>query len=114
MPKETFSVREADFPAAAERVRAALAERKVAERDIERASLLFEELFFRARGLGVEEMRVSLHSRLGDLSLRLAFGGEERNPLAEPEGIAEDDVEAVRTMILRANRARLSYSRRDG
>ena len=114
MQKEAFAVNEANFSEIAERIRDALAVRKVGEREIGRAALLFEELFFRARSMGVEEMRVTLQSRLGDLSLHLSFGGEERNPLANVAEFAEDDVEAYRTLILRANRDKLSYERKNG
>ena len=102
MGKEVFVVNEANFFETAERIRETLAERKVAEREIGQASLLLEELFFRVRGMGVEEMRVTVQSRLGDLSLRLVFGGEEKNPLTDVVSFDEDDVETFRAMILKA------------
>ena len=114
MQKEVFAVNEANFSETAERIRAALAARKVAEREIGRATLLFEELFFRVRSMGVGEMRVTLRSRLGDLSLCLSFGGEERNPLSNVAEFDEEDVEAFRTLILKANRDKLSYERKNG
>ena len=99
MQKEVFLVDEANFSEMAERIQGALAEKKASEREIGRASLLFEELFFRVRSMGVEKMRVekmrvTVQSRLGDLNLRLSFGGEERNPLADVAEFDDDDVEA--------------------
>ena len=93
MQKEVFLVDEANFSEMAERIQGALAEKKASEREIGRASLLFEELFFRVRSMGVEKMRVTVQSRLGDLNLRLSFGGEERNPLADVAEFDDDDVE---------------------
>lgn len=103
MKKEVLVVREANFSEISDRIREKLKERKAEPQEIDRASLLFEEIFFRAAGMGVPEMRVTIRKRLGDLSLRLAFGGEERNPLAEVETLDDDDIEAFRSLILQAN-----------
>ena len=51
-----------------------------------------------------ESVNVSIHSRLGKLSLKLEAEGEEYNPLVEVTDYDENDEDYYRTLILKANR----------
>ena len=82
---------------------------KATRREALLAELLTEEMFMRLRdGTGVERVRILLKRRLGRLVLELHATGAEFNPLIEVTDFNEDDEDYYRTMILKANRAKLS------
>ena len=112
--KEFFTANEENFPDIADLVREELEKRKTPERAIDQASLLLEEIFFRALGMGAEEMRIAIQNRWGNLTLRLSFDGEEKNPLADAADYDADGMDAYRAMILKAYHSQLGYSRRNG
>ena len=112
--KEIFTANEDNFPDIADLVREELEKRKTPERAIDQASLLLEEIFFRALGMGAEEMRIAIQNRWGNLTLRLSFDGEEKNPLADAADYDADGMDAYRAMILKAYHSQLGYSRRNG
>ncbi len=112
--KEYLIANEENFPDIADLVREELEKRKIPERAIDQASLLLEELFFRAHSMGAKEMRIAVQNRWGDLSLRLSFDGEERNPLVDVAAYDEDGMDTYRTMILKAYRSQLAFNRRNG
>ena len=114
MQRETYIVNEENFPEIADLVREELEKRKAPKGAIDQTSLLLEEVFFRARGMGVEKMRLSVQNRWGNLTLRLSFGGEAHNPLADDAAYDEDGMDAYRAMILKAYSSWLGYSRRGG
>lgn len=60
-----------------------------------------------------ESVNVSIHSRLGELSLRLEAEGEEYNPLVEVTDFDENDEDYYRTLILKANRSKMGYVRKN-
>ena len=69
--------------------------------------------FVRMTEIGkAESVNVSIHNRLGELSLRLEAEGEEYNPLVEVTDYDENDEDYYRTLILKANRSKMSYARK--
>lgn len=137
---KAFDLSEENFPEVQGQIEEELAKRGIAKRQALRASLLLEELFYSLREHGIRTVKISIHRRFGVVSLKLGFPGEEFNPLRDDfdwEDEGEDgfrkellnskleDMEHfgsdgqdvsyyIRSVLLKANRDYLGYSRRAG
>ena len=114
MTKEQFLLTKDNFSEVTEQIHDKLSKTKANKKEVLRADLLLEETFMRMTKIGnAQSVTVSIHSRLGDLSLRLASDGEEYNPLVEVTDYDENDEDYYRTLILKANRPKMGYARKN-
>ncbi len=91
-----------------------LSETKADKKEIMRAELLVEETFMRLNRLGkAENVTLKISKRFGEIILKLEAAGEEYNPLVEVTDWNEEDEDYFRTMILKANRPKMSYARKN-
>ena len=137
---KAYDLSEANFTEVQGKIEEDLAKRGIEKRQALRASLLLEELFYSLQEHGIRTVKISIHRRFGAVSLKLGFSGEEFNPLRDDfewEDAGEDgyrnellnssleDMEHfgsdgrdvtyyIRSVLLKANRDYLGYSRRDG
>lgn len=97
-----------------------LKQRKISVKEITLAQLLLEEMFFRLKkGMdGGEDfsLRMGLRRRWGDTELWLMAKGAEYNPIPAVTEAPEDEPEeeAYRLAILKANRQKMNYVRKNG
>ena len=96
-----------------------LKQRGISAKEITRAQLLLEEMFFRFKK-GVEagadfSIRIILRRMWGDTELRLLAKGEEYNPIPAVTEVPADEAEedAYQLAILKANRQKMSYVRKN-
>ena len=97
-----------------------LNQRRIPAKEITLAQLLLEEMFFRLKkGMEAGEdfsVRIALRRMWGDTEMRLQAKGEEYNPIpAVTEAPADEtEVDAYQLAILKANRQKMSYVRKNG
>ena len=84
---------------------------KIKQKDILNAQLLVEEIFWRMVNLGkVEQVKVQVFKKFfGKVQIQMTATGASYNPLVEVTDFNEDDEEYYRTLILKANRQKLSW-----
>ena len=84
---------------------------KIKPKDILNAELLVEEIFWRMVNLGkVEQVKVQVFKKFfGKVQIQMTATGASYNPLVEVSDWDEDDEEYYRTLILKANRQKLSW-----
>ena len=107
------------FSEVTQQIHGALSKTKATNKEVLRADLLLEETFMRMSemskgGKNNQEVKVSIHKHFGDISLRLEGEGEEYNPLIEITDFNDKDEDYYRTLILKANRSKMSYARKNG
>ena len=91
----------------------ALTKEKLSKKELMNAQLLLEETFMRMVNFGkAEGVQVTISKRLGDLNLTLENCGEEYNPLISATDFDENDEDYFRTIILKSNAAKMSYTRK--
>jgi len=97
-----------------------LKNRRIPAKEITLAQLLLEEMFFRCKK-GMEagadfSLRITLRRMWGDTELRLLAKGEEYNPIPAVTEVPADEAEAdaYQLAILKANRQKMSYVRKNG
>ena len=97
-----------------------LKNRRIPAKEITLAQLLLEEMFFRCKK-GMEagadfSLRITLRRMWGDTELRLWAKGEEYNPIPAVTEVPADEAEedAYQLAILKANRQKMSYVRKNG
>lgn len=84
---------------------------KINHKDILNAELLIEEIFWRMVNFGkVAQVKVQVVKRFfGGVQIQMTAEGSPYNPLVEVSDWDEDDEEYYRTLILKANRQKLSW-----
>lgn len=84
---------------------------KIAEKDILRAQLLVEEIFWRMTNLGkVEQVKVQVLKKIfGKVQVKLYAAGNPYNPLVEVTDRDEEDENYYNMLILKANRQRMHW-----
>ncbi len=113
--KERFILTKESFSKVTQEIHDALLKNKAKESEALRTDLLIEELFARMTERGhTTSVTVTVHKRLGEIGVRLVSQGEEYNPLSDDVEIEEDETEYYRSVILKSNRPRLSYSYKGG
>ena len=113
---KTLLLSEENFSSTQEELDAQLAGLKIAQKDILRAELLVEEIFWRTIKYG-HAAQVGVYVKenfFGKVQIRLTTEGAPYNPLVEVSDWSEDDEDEdyLRMMILKANRQRLNFVRR--
>ena len=112
MGKRTFSLTRGSFAEAADALERALAASGASKREALTARLLTEELFARMAPREEDAVGAEVKRRWGDVTLRLVSEGEELDPLSDSPFPEDDEQDRLRTLLLRANRDKLSCSRR--
>ena len=84
---------------------------KVEHKDILRAQLLVEEIFLRmVNNADVAQVKIQvIKNFFGNVQVKISATGTPYNPLVEVFDIDEDDDEYDRTLILKANRQKMSW-----
>ena len=102
-----------NFSENVEQIDAVLSEEKITRKESMNAQLLLEETFMRMVNFGkAENVQVKISKRFGDLNLTLESTGEEYNPLISATNFDEDDEDYFRTIILKSNAHKMSYTRK--
>lgn len=114
MSKKSFVLDMETFSEIRKQIHNELSKTKATVKEVNRADVLLEEIFVRMSEIGkAQNIVVSIQSRFGDLNLRLEAEGEEYNPLVEVTDYDEEDEDYYRTLILKANRSKMSYTRKN-
>ena len=112
--RKKFLLNKENFSEVTAQVHEKLLTTKATNKEISRADLLVEETFMRMAELGnVSEVEIKIHQRLGDVSLQMSAEGEEFNPLIEITDFDEEDEDYFRTLILKANRNKMNFVRKN-
>lgn len=116
MQNEKFILTNATFSAETTRLGEILGGTKVTAKEINRAQLLVEEIFFSLYDRAPDSCTatVVIQKRFGDVNLRLTSKGEGFNPLEDLDDWPEGDINYLRSVILKSNRDRLAYTRKNG
>ncbi len=114
MSRKIFVLNKETFSEVRKQVHDELSKTKATIKEVGRADVLLEETFVRMTEIGkAEKVVVMIQSRFGDLNLRLESEGEEYNPLVEVTDYDEEDEDYYRTLVLKANRSKMSYTRKN-
>ncbi|MBR3747985.1 MAG: dicarboxylate/amino acid:cation symporter [Selenomonadaceae bacterium] len=108
---QTFSLNAENFSDMQANLEPQLEQLKIDRKDILRAELLVEEIFWRMVNLGkVEQVKVQVVKKfLGGVQVQMTAEGSPYNPLVEVFDLDEEDEEYYRTLILKANRQKMSW-----
>ncbi|MBQ4425048.1 MAG: dicarboxylate/amino acid:cation symporter [Lachnospiraceae bacterium] len=111
---ETCTLTRENFEEVSHTLERKLSQTKADRREILSAIMLAEEISSRFFEKEEAPLSLEVQKNLGDISFHLFRAGEAFNPLEESPFPEDDDQDIFRERILRANRSRLSYSRRRG
>lgn len=96
----------------------ALSKTKATHKEILKANLLLEETFMKmleiSKGSDNQEVKITIYKHFGDVNLRMEKEGKEYNPLVEVTDFDEESEDHYRTLILKANRSSMGYTRKNG
>jgi len=113
--KKIFLLDKENFSEVTSALHDALLKTNATEKEVLRADLLIEETFLRMTELGGGvDFKIKILRRFGDVSVVLESTGEEFNPLVEVTDFDEEDEDYFRTLILKANRAKMNFVRKNG
>ena len=102
-----------NFSETVTQIESALNNEKLSKKELMNAQLLLEETFMRMVNIGkADGVQVKISKRFGDLNLTLESTGEEYNPLISATDFDEDDEDYFRTIILKSNAHKMSYTRK--
>ena len=88
---------------------------KLNSKEINNTLLLMEEIFIRMIEQDpLQEIRVHLRRRIGDIQVILSADGAEYDPISELKNWAEESEDYYRTLIIRGNRDNLTYVHHGG
>ena len=111
---ESFYLNAENFSGMHDRLESQLAQLKIEQKDILRAELLVEELFWRMIKFGhAAQVKVQpIKNFFGKVQIQMTAEGAPYNPLIEVSDWSEDgeDEDYFRMMILKANRQKLNWS----
>ncbi len=120
MEKNIITISEQELRQGRQYLAEELKQGNIDAKEITLAQLLLEEMFFRLKkGMDGREdfsLHMDLRRRWGDTELRLAAKGAEYNPIPAVTEAPEDEPEeeAYRLAILKANRQKMNYVRKNG
>ena len=116
--KLSYNLNKTTFSEVTQQIHEELSKTKSTNKEVLRADLLLEETFMRmtemSGGSDNQEVKITINKRFGDISIRLEGEGEAYNPLIEVTDFDEEDDNYYRTLILKANRSKMSYIRKNG
>ena len=102
-----------NFSETIQNIDAALSKEKISKKESMNAKILLEETFMRMKNFGkVDDAQVTISKRFGDLNLTLESTGEEYNPLISATDFEEYDEDYLRTIILKSNAEKMTYTRK--
>ena len=114
MTDKKFYMTLENFSETISQIESELSKTKATKKESMNAQLLLEETFMRMINNGkAESVQVKISKRFGDLTLQLESEGEEYNPLVSFTDYDEDDEDYFRTIILKANAQKMSYTRKN-
>ncbi|MBR6710214.1 MAG: hypothetical protein IKI81_01630, partial [Selenomonadaceae bacterium] len=90
---------------------------KLTDEELLRGRMVLEETFARLQaGMNNPDMTatVRIKKRFGDIHLVLSARGEAVNPIMSLTEWVEDDIDLYSVNVLKANRDRMGYSRKNG
>lgn len=112
--KKIFSIGKENFSEVTADIHKSLLTAKVTEKEVLRADLLIEETFMRLSEIGnTKTAKIEILQRFGDVSIKIEADGDEYNPLIEVTDFDEEDEDYFRTLILKANRDKMSFVRKN-
>ena len=112
--KNFYSLTQENFSEVTAQIRSDLSKTKATEKEIQRVDLLIEETVIKMAEVGhSKNFQISIQKRFGDVNLKIVGEGEEFNPLIEVTDFDEEDENYFRTLILKANRSKMSYARKN-
>lgn len=108
---QTLILNAENFSDMQETLETQLTQAKLEQKDALRAELLVEEIFWRMVNLGeVAQVKVQVVKKFfGGMQIQMTAQGASYNPLVEVTDFNEDDEEYYRTLILKANRQKMSW-----
>ena len=110
-----FELNQENFPEVKEQIHSELLKTKANKNEVNRAELLIEETFLRLKEIGnATTAKIKILRRFGDVNVKFEADGDEFNPLVEVTDFDEEDEDYFRTLILKANRAKMNYVRKNG
>ncbi len=110
---KVFSLTLENFSETVAQIDAELLKTKATKKESANAQLLLEETFMRLVNIGKAEIvNVKISQRFGDLNLQLESEGVEYNPIVSVTDYDEEDADYFRTIILKANAHKMSYTRK--
>ncbi len=114
--KKEFFLNEENLGEVNEKIGEELTQNKATRKEALLAELLLEENFMRLKKFaGTESARVLVRKKFfGGLLLEMHAAGKEFNPLVEVTDFDEEDEDHYRTIILKANRAKMGYAQKSG
>jgi len=113
--KKIFLLDKENFSEVTSALHDALLKTNATEKEVLRADLLIEETFLRMTELGGGvDFKIKILRHFGDVSVVLESTSEEFNPLVEVTDFDEEDEDYFRTLILKANRAKMNFVRKNG
>lgn len=109
-----FLLNQENFSSVTNAIHENLTKTKATEKEIYYADLLMEEIVTRTVDLSkIEEFTITVQESFGNVNLKIVGEGAEFNPLVEITDFDEDDADYYRTLILKANRSKMDYSRQN-
>ena len=106
-----FTLNQENLSAAQAEIEQRLSSLKIERKDILRAQLLLEEIFLRmVNNADVEQASIQVVKNFfGNVQIKMSATGAPYDPLVEVFDLDEDDDEYYRTLILKANRQKMSW-----
>lgn len=112
--QKIFELTNENFSEVTEKIHDELLKTNANKKEVNRADLLIEETFMRLVENGnATTAKIKILRRFGDVSIKMETDGDEYNPLVEVTDFDEEDEDYFRTLILKANRAKMNYARKN-
>lgn len=112
--EKIYSMSQKNFAEITKIIHNELKKTKATEKEILQADLLLEENFMRIVEIGsIDTVSVKIIKRFGEIILKIEYEGEEFNPLVEMTDYNENETNRYRMIILKANREKLNFLRKN-
>lgn len=112
--QKKFLLNQENFSEVIQEIHEEILKTSATKKEVLRADLLLEETFMRLTEIGnTSAAEIKIQQRFGDVSIKIEADGEEYNPLVEITDFDEEDEDYYRTLILKANRAKMNYIRKN-
>ncbi len=113
MSDKIFLMTVENFSQTVEQIDTEFSKTKATKKESLNAQLLLEETFIRLVNIGkAESAKVKISQRFGDLTLQIESEGAEYNPLISVTDYDENDEDYFRTVILKSNAHKMTYTRK--
>ncbi len=112
--ERTFTLTRDGLSEQSEKIHAQLMQLKATKNETNTTLLLLEEIVMRMHSQWEEALTARVEKFLGDVRVILSSHGEAFNPFERTRDEDAESEEHLRDLIFQANRAKLSYTRRNG